>query len=108
MSKPYTREALAYMLKVKQLGCAVCSKFDEHDMETGMTVCEAHHAIGLKYRAKGKKAEYYNTIPLCRKHHRLGGEGVAIHANLALWEENHSTQEYHLENTQRELSFSDA
>lgn len=34
----------------------------------------------------GRRASHYDTIPLCARHHRTGGHGVAVHAGTRTWE----------------------
>jgi len=81
--------------KTAALGCILCGGD-----------AEVHHLVGLKYRAHGKKAEKW--IPLCPRHHRHGGLGVAVHAGVMTWEANFGTQEELWEKTQALLNGSGA
>jgi hypothetical protein len=38
------------------------------------------------------RASHYDVIPLCPKHHRTGGYGVAIHAGIRKWQENYGNE----------------
>ena len=58
---------------VAELGCVVCGDTAEiHHITTG---------VGM-----GQRANNYQVIPLCPRHHRNGGHGVAIHAGKKTWE----------------------
>lgn len=80
--KPTTEE-LQFIIKVKALGCQICF------METGeYRYAEFHHI-----RRLGSVKDHRRGIPLCPKHHRTGGYGVAIHAGKRTWEEKYGQQE---------------
>ena len=72
--KTTTKREREYMGKVAALGCVVC-----RNAGYGETPAELHHIrIG---QGLAQKAGNYLVIPLCQNHHRLGGAGVAIHAD---------------------------
>lgn len=78
-----TPAELEFILKIKNLGCQVCF------METGeYQYAEFHHV-----RRFGSPKDHSKGIPLCCKHHRTGGYGVAIHAGKRTWEEKYGNQE---------------
>lgn len=64
---------------VASLGCIICGQ-----------TAEIHHCYGLQYPAKRDPRP---RIPLCPRHHRLGGRGVAIHAGKKSFESNFGEQE---------------
>lgn len=68
-----TRER-QYMTKVAMLGCVIC-----RNAGYGETPAEIHHI--REGQGGGQRSSNYLTIPLCQNHHRLGGDGVAYHAN---------------------------
>jgi hypothetical protein len=96
MAKGSTKAEKEYMGKVAALGCIIC-KYP----------AEVHHATGLQYRAHGKKASCYDTIPLCATHHRLGGFGVAVHAGVKTWEKTYGTQAELIKQTREMLGWSE-
>jgi hypothetical protein len=53
----------------------------------------------------GRKADDYNTIPLCPRCHQHGGYGVALHAGEKEWERRHGTQDEHVKKTQQQLGY---
>lgn len=68
----------AYLSKVSELGCMICAMPAEiHHIRTG----QGH-----------KRANHSEVIPLCPRHHRTGGYGVAIHAGIKAWEEMFGTE----------------
>jgi hypothetical protein len=67
-----------YLGKVASLGCMICKMPAEiHHIRTG----QGH-----------MRAKYTQVIPLCHRHHRTGGYGVAIHAGIKAWEEMFGTE----------------
>jgi hypothetical protein len=68
--------------RVAELGCIICR-----------APAEIHHLTGPQHRGMGQKADFTKTIPLCHRHHRTGGPGVAIHAGKKTWEALHGTEE---------------
>ena len=62
---------------------------------------EVHHiltGVGM-----GQRASNYETIPLCPRHHRTGGHGIAIHAGKRTWEKNFGYELDHLAATRQAL-----
>lgn len=64
--------AKRHMGRVAELGCLICRQ-----------PAEVHHCRA--YAGAGQRATDFHTIPLCPRHHRLGGRGVAIHAGIVSW-----------------------
>ena len=75
-----------------EYGCVVC-----------MRPAEIHHLIGHPYSSMGKKANDINTIPLCVDHHR-GSQGIH-HMGMRVWEQVYGSQEYLLNKTNENLTF---
>lgn len=77
-------------------GCVVC------DLMHGVrTECAVHHAVGLKYRATGKRASDRHTFGLCHAHHQ---GSLGIHTmGLRAWERAFYMQEELLEYTDKIL-----
>lgn len=71
--------------RVAALGCLACKGMGYED-----SPAEIHHI--RKFGSMGKKASDRAAIPLCFKHHRTGGYGVAIHSGQARWEELYGTE----------------
>jgi len=65
------------LTQVAELGCLVCGG-----------PAEIHH-VRLE---PGMPRDDDKVIPLCPRHHRSGGHGVAIHAGKKTWEEQHGTE----------------
>ena len=55
---------------IAAMGCCICG-----------APAEIHHV-----RRGGAKRDDSKVIPLCPRHHRTGGHGVAIHAGRKSWE----------------------
>jgi hypothetical protein len=89
---PKRQHDRAYMARVAELPCVVCGAWPVH----------VHHRTGA---GMGRKADDYQTIPLCPLHHQHGGEGVAIHSGTKTWESIHGTQDEHIKETQRKLGY---
>jgi len=68
-----------YLSWLASLGCIICSM-----------PAEIHHLTGAGMALKNPDER---AIPLCPRHHRLGGYGVAVHAGVKTWERNYGTQE---------------
>lgn len=45
---------------------------------------QIHHL--RKAAAKGMRAPWWRTIPLCPEHHTDGGPGIAVHAGTRIWQ----------------------
>ena len=70
----------AYLDRVAALGCIICGQPAEiHHLREGM---------GMGQRAPDSRA-----IPLCPRHHRTGGHGVAYHAGRRAWEQQYGSPE---------------
>lgn len=74
-----------HMAKVAAIGCIVCDRLGYPD-----TPCELHHI--RDGQGMGKRASHKEVIPLCHRHHRTGGHGVAIHAGRETWEAQFGTE----------------
>lgn len=65
--------------KVAAIGCIICRMPAEiHHVRSGMGM--------------GQRNTNFNVIPLCHKHHRTGGHGVALHAGKKTFEEKFGTE----------------
>jgi hypothetical protein len=82
----------AYLARVAELPCVVCGVYGVH----------VHHQTGS---GMGRKADDYDTFPLCPRHHQHGNYGVALHAGEKEWERLHGTQEEHVKKTQLALGY---
>lgn len=70
--------------KVAAIGCIICRMPAEiHHVRTGMGM--------------GQRNTNFNVIPLCHKHHRTGGHGVALHAGKKTFEAKFGTEKELLE-----------
>ena len=75
---------------VAELGCIICR-----------SPAEIHHprsGVGM-----GQKSSHYDAIPLCHRHHRTGGHGVALHAGQKTFEANFGTEAELLEKVRAAL-----
>jgi hypothetical protein len=63
--------------RIAALGCCICG-----------APAEIHHV-----RRYGEKRKDSKAIPLCPKHHRTGGHGVAIHEGRKTWREKYGSEE---------------
>jgi hypothetical protein len=77
-----------YMGKVQAIGCI---------LDFCRMPAELHHP--RKNAGMGQRSSHYDVIPLCPKHHRSGGFGVAIHAGQKTFEERYGSESYLLERT---------
>ena len=75
-----------HLSKVAEIGCIICKMPAE--------IHHLRHGMGM-----GQRNNYLNAIPLCHKHHRTGGHGVALHAGQKTFEENFGTETELLEKT---------
>jgi hypothetical protein len=82
----------AYLARVAELPCSVCGVYGVH----------VHHRTGA---GMGRKADDYDTIPLCPTHHQHGNYGIALHAGEKEWERRYGTQEEHVKKTQLALGY---
>ena len=67
-----TKDEKRHLQRVADLGCIVCRN--------------------VYFRKTAAEIRHFETIPLCPRHHRTGGYGVAIHAGQAAWEEAYGTE----------------
>lgn len=74
-----------YLNKVANLGCIVCRLYYNLD-----TPAEIHHI--RTGQGIGRRASDEEAIPLCPKHHRNGGYGVAYHAGKKGFEEKYGLE----------------
>lgn len=59
--------------KLHNLGCIAC-----YVLGYGNSPAEIHH---IRHETgAGRKAAFNEAIPLCPRHHRLGGYGIAYHS----------------------------
>ncbi len=80
---------------VAGLYCIVC-----RNLRLGESPAEVHH---VRYLAGGgQRSSNLDTIPLCPRHHRIGGYGVAFHAGPEIWQQKYGTEAELLEQTRRE------
>lgn len=90
ISKPTPAEQ-RHMDRVASLGCLVCQM-----------PSEIHHVrIG---QGKGQRSSHFRVLPLCGKHHRTGGHGVAFHAGKEIWQEKFGTEEELLVKVEKALA----
>lgn len=78
------RKERAHLNAVASLGCIVCRDLGFED-----SPAECHHIRTGKGRTR---ASHYETLPLCPKHHRIGGPGVAFHAGPKIWQEHYGSE----------------
>lgn len=88
--KQPTKAERDHMARVAALGCLICQG-----------PAEVHHVTDGP--GMDQRASHYDTIPLCPRHHRTGGPGVALHAGEATWEARFGTQAELLARTRRLL-----
>jgi hypothetical protein len=68
-----------HLAKIASFGCCICSSPAEiHHIRTG---------LGMSQRASN-----YSVLPLCPRHHRLGGFGEAIHAGQREFESRYGSE----------------
>ena len=88
------KERKARFEAIAATGCVVCRL--QHGINTEPHI---HHALGIKYRAMGKKADDSKTYGLCHFHHQ--GQ-MGIHTmGLKAWEQVFYDQEFLLEYTEQ-------
>ncbi len=86
-----------YLAKVRKLPCVACAMEDWDNYEA-----VPHHKTGAGMGCKDHDDE---TFPLCTRHHTSGGLGIAIHAGVETWEDKYGSQDSHIHNTKRRLSY---
>jgi len=85
---------------VAGLYCIVC-----RNLHLGESPAEVHH---VRYLAGGgQRSGNLDTIPLCPRHHRIGGHGIAFHAGPEIWQQKYGTEADLLEQTRRETGASE-
>jgi Recombination enhancement, RecA-dependent nuclease len=82
--------------KIADIGCVVCILFGY-----GYSPCEIHHI--RTGTGAGQKSHWSKAIGLCPTHHRLGGNGVAIHGGIKSFENAIGMSEIDLLKKQLEL-----
>lgn len=85
-----TKAEKEHLNALAELGCIVCL-----NLGYGKSPAEIHHirhGVGM-----GQRNNHKNAIPLCHKHHRTGGYGVALHAGQKAFEDNYGTESELLE-----------
>lgn len=87
-----------HMGRVAAIGCVACI-----NLGFSASPAEVHHV--RCFAGAGQRANDFQTIPLCPRHHRLGGSGVAFHAGPLSFERNHGAEEKLLAQTLRLLGF---
>lgn len=93
--KRATKAEREHMGVVAGLYCIVC-----RNLHLGESPAEVHH---VRYLAGGgQRSGNLDTIPLCPRHHRIGGYGVAFHAGAEIWQQKYGTEAELLEQTRRE------
>jgi hypothetical protein len=93
--KRATKAEREHMGVVAGLYCIVC-----RNLRLGESPAEVHH---VRYLAGGgQRSGNLDTIPLCPRHHRIGGWGVAYHAGPEEFERRYGTEAELLEQTRRE------
>jgi len=91
-----TAEERRHMALVASLGCVACRS------ENGaIAFAEIHHI--RDGAGAGQRSAHTDVIPLCPKHHRIGGFGVAFHAGPKIWQEIYGTERELLEQVKREI-----
>ena len=88
------------MSRVAALGCLICRK------EGVFRPAEIHHlrhGMGM-----GQRNSHFNVIPLCEKHHRTGGHGVAFHGGSREFQRIYGHETVLLDEVQALLELSEA
>lgn len=91
VKKAPTKADREWFAKIGSLGCVVCGARD----------VEVHHLTGA---GMGLRASHQDSIPLCVRHHRTGGYGVAVHAGTKAFDAKYGTQRELLEKTRQLLA----
>jgi hypothetical protein len=87
-----TQAEAAWMSKVARLGCIVCRRLGISQPEVSI-----HHIDG-----RTKPGAHFLTIPLCARHHQLGGDGfIPVHPWKRRFEDAYGTQSELLEECSR-------
>lgn len=91
-----TKDEKNHYAKIADIGCIVCLLAGY-----GHSPCEIHHI--RTGTGKGQKSHWSKAIGLCPTHHRLGGNGVSIHAGIKSFEAAIGLSELELLHKQLEL-----
>ena len=85
MKKAATKAEKKHMGRVADIGCLPCLNMRHED-----SPAEIHHP---RFGAgASQRSSHYDVIPICPRHHRTGGFGVALHAGQKTWEKIHGTE----------------
>jgi len=88
--KAATKAERLHMGAMAATGCIICDRPTE--------LHHPRHGTGM-----GQRASNYNVIPLCEKHHRTGGPGIALHAGIKTFESTFGTEPELLEKALKRL-----
>jgi hypothetical protein len=80
-----TKSEREYLNRLAALGCIVCRNEGLYGV-----AAEIHHI--RDGQGMGQRGSHYETVPLCARHHRTGGYGVAFHAGKKAWEARYGTE----------------
>ncbi|HEC26719.1 MAG TPA: hypothetical protein ENI67_04835 [Gammaproteobacteria bacterium] len=82
--------------KLIEMGCIACR--NQHGC---ITMPEIHH---VRYLAgMGQRAPDTATLPLCPRHHRIGGYKMSLHCGQKAWEEIFGTEKVLLDQVNKIL-----
>lgn len=88
-----TKAEQKIMDEIAELGCIVDVELEDEwgikTKERCEQFAELHHPTGA---GMGQRNPHVDVIPLCPKHHRTGGHGVALHAGQETWEKKFGTE----------------
>lgn len=79
--EPTNSQIRSYNDNVVNLGCII---------PTCRMPAEIHHI--RDGQGMGKKASWDEVLPLCPRHHRTGGFGIAFHAGSKTWQRKFGNQ----------------
>lgn len=80
-----TKAERLHIIAVAKLGCIACKAKGHFTPEV-----EIHHVrMG---NGMGQRSDHFSVLPLCHRHHRTGGHGVAFHAGKLTWEAEFRTE----------------
>ena len=74
-----------HLNRLSEMGCCVCTRMGFEPYKA-----EIHHL--RTGQGMSQRSSHFDAIPLCEKHHRTGGYGVAIHAGQKEWESRYGTE----------------
>lgn len=94
-NKAATRAEKVIMSKIADLGCIVdieiTNQYGQKEQVRCCLPAELHHPRGDMGVAQ--RADHADVLPLCHKHHRTGGFGVAFHAGKTVWQSIFGTEQ---------------